>query len=102
MVIAVLAGVDVAPLSSRPPKVSPLRFATVEKWCGLVRVLDPVGVVTLIFVRMTMGAPGVLALGGLDYVDAALFGVRVGFPPPAAGSDVFTGFDCPGAGCAAE
>jgi len=36
------------------------------------------------------------------YVDAAFFGVGVGFPPPAACSDVFAGFDGPGAWCAAE
>ena len=31
-----------------------------------------------------------------------LFCVGVAFPPPAAGSDVFAGFDGSGAGCAAE
>ena len=37
-----------------------------------------------------------------DYVDAALFGVGIAFPPPAPGSDVFTGLDGSGAGCASE
>ena len=30
-------------------------------------------------------------------VDAALFGVGVGFPPPTSGAFVFAGFDCSGA-----
>ena len=41
-------------------------------------------------------------MGCFYYVDAAFFGVGVGFPPPAACSDVFTGFDGSGAWRAAE
>ena len=37
-----------------------------------------------------------------DGVDAAFFGVGVGFPPPASGAFVFAGFDGAGAGGAAD
>ncbi len=42
------------------------------------------------------------SLGRGYSVDAAFFGVGVGFPPPASGAFVFAGFDGAGAGGASD